>query len=136
MIALFVAITVVVIILILLLIIVNHIIKMVFKDYFRYKESRDEVRYILNQMYNSINASSTNRTFMEDIQDKSSNLLAYCTRNEDHVDLKWLEEYKRLAIHLNMNCVLWLKGSLGEEQNNAILLNVRNVIRHHNFKFV
>ena len=129
MIALFVAIIVVVIILILLLI-------MVFKDYFRYKESRDEVRYILNQMYNSINASPTNRTFMEDIQDKSSNLLAYCTRNEDHVDLKWLEEYKRLAIHLNMNCVLWLKGSLGEEQNNAILLNVRNIIRHHNFKFV
>ncbi len=129
MIALFVAIIVVVIILILLLI-------MVFKDYFRYKETRDEVRYILNQMHNSINASPSNRTFMEDIQDKSSNLLAYCTRNEDHVDLKWLEEYKRLAIHLNMNCVLWLKGSLGEEQNNAILLNVRNVIRHHTFKFV
>ena len=129
MIALFVAIIIAVIVLILLLI-------MVFKDYFRYKESRDEVRYILNQMYNSINASPTNRTFMEDIQDKSSNLLAYCTRNEDHVDLKWLEEYKRLAIHLNMNCVLWLKGSLGEEQNNAILLNVRNIIRHHNFKFV
>ena len=129
MIALFVAIIIAVIVLILLLI-------MVFKDYFRYKESRDEVRYILNQMYNSINASPTNRTFMEDIQDKSSNLLAYCTRNEDHVDLKWLEEYKRLAIHLNMNCVLWLNGSLGEEQNNAILLNVRNIIRHHNFKFV
>ena len=63
MIALFVAIIIVVIVLILLLM-------MVFKDYLRYKETRDEVRYILNQMHNSINASPSNRTFMEDIQEK------------------------------------------------------------------
>ena len=87
-------------------------------------------------MFISIDASSTNRIFIDDIHDKSSILLSYCTRHEDHVDLKWLEEYKRLAIHLNTNCVLWSKGSLDDEQKNAILLNVRNIIRHHNFKFM